>query len=132
MRIDATGFITITIYHRTLTMKSKIDSHLGYLMIDHRNSPGVTKEEIAKSGTPCAAVPGGVLFEADTYQCPHCQRIIIKNPLRTRPRKVCNKCMNVVCDQCAPNECVPFAKIIEDVLESAIKRIQRGMQRIGW
>ena|SRR5437899_5182779 len=114
-------------------MKSKIDSHLGYLVIDHTNSPGVTEEALRKAGVSGPGVPSGQLFEADTYTCPHCQRIVIKNPLRKRPRKVCNKCMQVVCDQggCLI-ECVPFKQIAETVLEGGVKIIQRGMQRIGW
>jgi hypothetical protein len=90
-----------------------INDHLGYLTIDHRNSPGTN------------AVPGGTLFEADTYTCAHCQAIVIKNPLRQRPRNVCHKCMAVVCDNpICVKECSPFARTIERVIERAIRGIR--------
>jgi hypothetical protein len=65
-------------------------AHEGYIMIDHRASPG----------TP--DVPGGTLLEAAMLQCAHCNSFQIKNPGRTRDRADCMKCGYMyVCDNCA-------------------------------
>jgi len=52
----------------------------GWLMIDDRNS-------------------GGEMVECDTFQCCHCQSIVMMNPGRVRPRNRCRKCMKTTCDQ---------------------------------
>lgn len=97
-------------------MISALSGHTGYLLIDHRNSPGVSQEMIVASGKDVPTAKAGTIFEADTYVCSHCNAIIIKNPLRVRPREVCRKCMRVVCDSpgCAI-ECVPFERVLEDL-----------------
>lgn len=65
-------------------------AHEGYLMIDHRASPGTPQ------------VPGGTLFEAAAMQCAHCNSVNIRNPGRTRERASCFKCGGMyVCDNCA-------------------------------
>lgn len=90
-------------------MSSKIGGHTGYLLIDNRASPGVSEEFIRKSGKLAPVVPEGMLFEADTYTCSHCSTIVIKNPLRERPRNVCRKCMKIICDNPGCNsECLPM------------------------
>lgn len=63
--------------------------HEGYLMIDHRASPGTSE------------VPEGTLFETSTMHCAHCGTIVIMNPNRQRERANCTKCMKYVCDSCA-------------------------------
>ncbi len=63
--------------------------HEGYVMIDHRASPGT------------AQVPEGTLLEAATMHCSHCGTVVIINPNRTRERPSCNRCMKYVCDNCA-------------------------------
>ena len=69
----------------------------GYLLIDHRASPGTRQ------------VPEGKLFETGVYTCPHCQYQVIKNVHRIRERALCMKCMSIVCDGCAAlGECRPF------------------------
>ena len=105
-----------------------IDTHLGYLMIDHRDSPGVPDELVrqirAETGKDIPFAPGGVLTEADTYSCPHCQAVVIKNPLRTRPRNVCRKCMSVVCD--TPScilECTPFQQLLDKFMTWGAKLV---------
>ena len=53
------------------------------------------------------------IVEWALYTCPHCNRVIQKNPRRVRPRGYCAKCDHVVCDLPACNsECNP---IIRDV-----------------
>jgi len=63
--------------------------HEGYVMIDHRASPGTVQ------------VPEGTLFEAATMHCAHCNKIVIMNPGRTRERANCTKCGKYVCDDCS-------------------------------
>lgn len=84
----------------------------GYLMIDHRASPGIP-------GLPA-------LFESGIYICGHCQGTVLKHPMRKRERHACTKCGTVICDGCAKviaigHECVPMEKLIDQALERAIK-----------
>lgn len=81
----------------------------GYLMIDHR---------------AC----GGKLEEAGTYTCGHCERVVVKNPLRVRERGYCKKCSGHLCDTCTAVmaqtlECADMEKTIEEVLENAVRSI---------
>lgn len=76
------------------TSKRKFE---GLLIVDHRESPGVTPEQARGHGP---AVGAGQLLETPTYTCVHCQRIVIMNPLRTRPRVYCQKCDDYTCDEC--------------------------------
>lgn len=62
--------------------------HEGYLMIDHRASPGTPE------------VPEGTVFEAATMHCSHCGTVVIVNPNRTRERAWCQPCDKYVCDNC--------------------------------
>lgn len=90
-------------------MRSK-KRHEGYLLIDHRNSPGI------------GDMKG--IFEAATYTCKHCQVVVVINPLRTRAREYCPKCDHYICDKCGAimartGECVTFEQIIEETQEAA-------------
>jgi hypothetical protein len=89
----------------TLTSIGRIG---GNLIIDHSASPGIPAdlaEKWERMGIPVARE--GVTLEADTWTCPHCNRVVIRNMERTRAREVCRKCMHVVCDSCVDN-CRPF------------------------
>lgn len=99
---------------------SKLSAHTGYLMIDHRDSPGVPDELIAAAiaaGKPAMpSLSGGSLFEADTFTCAHCSAIIIKNQLRTRGRHYCSKCDRYVCDNpLCGLECNPFKQQLDEL-----------------
>ena len=52
---------------------SRIGNHNGYLIIDHRNSPGIPEsmapQVAAQGGIP---VPGNTAVEVDTWTCAHC------------------------------------------------------------
>jgi hypothetical protein len=87
----------------------------GCLIIDHRESPGLTPEQVQGRGP---VVGKGQLFESATSTCVHCQAIVILNPLRTRPRHYCAKCDDFICDACAAFPCVPFAKVMDAVQEA--------------
>jgi predicted RNA-binding Zn-ribbon protein involved in translation (DUF1610 family) len=63
----------------------------GYLMIDHRASPGLPGDPLRGEGK---------LFETKTNHCNHCGRVVIINPLRTRDRAYCQKCLKYICDDC--------------------------------
>jgi hypothetical protein len=100
-------------------------SHEGYLLIDHRETPGVTEEFVQQTGQ-VDAVPVGKnsLFESATITCSHCQRVVVLNPDRSRSRGYCRKCDHYICDACTTVmaqtlECVPFRKILDDAQESA-------------
>lgn len=87
-------------------------------MIDHRYSPGISPELLKACDMPMEAGRG--FFEAATYTCSHCQRVVIINPLRNRDRAYCRKCDHYICDQCgavmaATLECKTFKQIIDEV-----------------
>lgn len=72
----------------------------GYIMIDHRASPGFTPEEALKLGYHPSHVAEGQLFETKTNHCCHCGTVVIINPLRERPRAECGYCRKYICDNC--------------------------------
>lgn len=84
----------------------------GYLLIDHRNSPGMP------------LVPGGTVFESATITCCHCQTVVILNPDRTRPRGYCQKCDHYICDNPVCHlECRPFKALADRVQTAAITTV---------
>jgi hypothetical protein len=97
------------------------------LIIDHRDSPGVTPADLAHiPGAGVLAVPGGTFHESDILGCSHCQGRCYKNHDRVRDRGYCSKCDHYVCDRCEAirvrtGECVPFAKILDVVQNLAEK-----------
>jgi hypothetical protein len=72
----------------------------GYLMVDHRASPGLDEKQAIDLGYHPSQVKEGQLFEADTLRCCHCGGQYILNPLRKRERGFCFKCMEYLCDGC--------------------------------
>ena len=82
-------------------MKSKRRQE-GYLLIDHRASPGTQ------------LVPEGTIYETPTVTCSHCGAIVILSPTRKRPRHYCAKCDHYVCDRAeCVIECRPWKKVLE-------------------
>jgi hypothetical protein len=97
----------------------------GYLQIDHRDSPGLTADDVAHVPGAIAA-PGGTVTERDVKQCSHCQRAVVLHPLRVRDRGFCPKCNSYVCDACEDirvrtGECVPFVKVLDTAQNIAEK-----------
>jgi hypothetical protein len=90
-------------------------THEGYLLIDHKSSPGTTQ------------VPEGRIFESATTTCNHCQKVIVLNPNRTRPRHYCPGCDKYICDECEFKRtvqgipCMPFDKLADEILNAAAK-----------
>lgn len=96
----------------------------GYLLVDHRDSPGLTEEAVHRAGMPVGSGRG--VFETATFTCTHCTTVVVMNPLRTRDRAYCSKCDRYICDGCgaamaASGVCRPFAQVVEEVQELASK-----------
>jgi hypothetical protein len=87
----------------------------GWLLIDHRDSPGVPDEMIQAARAAGKFVPTGRgLMESATVTCCHCGAIVILNPNRKRPRGYCARCDAYHCDNPAcGNECRSFDKFID-------------------
>ncbi len=82
-------------------MRNSQLSREGYLMIDHRGSPGLPEDLARGSGLDPAFCQEGKLFETASLTCSHCKTVVVKNPLRTRERHYCPKCDHYICDICA-------------------------------
>jgi hypothetical protein len=107
-------------------MQSK-RSQEGYLMIDHRASPGLPEKVAIASGYDPKLCGEGKLFEAATLTCGHCKVSVVKNPLRTRARETCEKCSHhYICDICAfkmtlPDYShLPYDKVIDMTLNGQL------------
>jgi hypothetical protein len=75
-------------------------SREGYLLIDHRASPGLPADVARSLGLDPALTAEGQILEAASLTCAHCKTVVMKNPLRQRPRERCAKCDHYVCDLC--------------------------------
>ena len=100
--------------------------HEGYLLIDHRASPGVTAS-IQRFGKAVPVVGEGQVLEAATITCAHCHVQMIVNPARTRARGYCPKCDHYVCDGCeaarvaSGGACRLLRKVLDQLQEQAAK-----------
>jgi len=104
--------------------------HPGYLVVDHRDSPGLTSADVAHMPN-AVAVGKGELFEADAFVCAHCSTTVLKNPNRTRPRGYCAKCDAYLCDNPICNAtCAPVAKLLDDAQEKAEKDLREESPKI--
>ncbi len=72
----------------------------GYLVIDHRASPGMSPDLARASGFDPREVSEGKILEGSTLTCCHCKTTVFKNPLRTRARESCYQCNHYICDFC--------------------------------
>jgi hypothetical protein len=79
---------------------SSLKRYEGYLMVDHRASPGITEEFARTNGFEGPIASEGKMVESATLTCVHCGTGFVKNPERFRPRAHCKKCDRYVCDQC--------------------------------
>jgi len=106
--------------------------HEGYIMVDHRDSPGISDDFIHKTSQVLpadACLPLGAgrsLFEAPTISCSHCQAMVIINPLRNRERGYCTGCGRYICDICTERrridgQCKTFQQLADEIVEAAIK-----------
>lgn len=100
--------------------------HEGYMIVDHRNSPGISEEfaaEIRRSlGDDALIVGAGQTVEVKTYTCSHCQCAVIINPQRTRPHNYCPKCDHYICHKIGCNvQCLPMNKVLDELQEQRLK-----------
>jgi hypothetical protein len=73
----------------------------GEIVVDHRASPGIPENMAVRLGYHPSQVKEGALFEAATMTCVHCNRPVIRNPMRTRERAWCAQCgCQYICDWC--------------------------------
>lgn len=112
-------------------MRSK-KRHEGYMLIDHRASPGLQPGQGRIPGLPePLVVPGGKFVEMAIVMCNHCQMEIMLNPKRTRARGYCPGCDHYICDRCdgvraAGQSCVPIKKIFDDIMEEDARNLNIG------
>lgn len=115
-------------------MKHRLSDHSGYLEIDHTSSPGISESDIpAQLKDSAITVPEGKKFQADIQQCSHCQRGIVLNASRVRPRAICPYCYHYICDSCdklrrATGQCIPFKKILDDSQKIVEQSVNRGIE----
>ena len=100
----------------------------GYVMIDHRASPGLGAEAKGRVAN-FIPVGEGDFFEGATQTCSHCTRVVVMEPKRTRERGHCWSCDHYVCDQCAielkvTGVCNSFDRRIEKEIERSKKAPQ--------
>lgn len=99
----------------------------GYLLIDHRNSPGVPADIARKTGLDPQLMAEGRFLESATITCAHCLGVVVKNPMRIRERGYCAKCDKYLCDHCDAKRNEPNYKhasgeaISDAILETAVK-----------
>ncbi len=98
----------------------------GYLMVDHRASPGLPEDIARWAGYDPKLVREGKVYEVDTLFCSHCGACGVPNAARTRARASCLECDNhgghYICDGCdflrmQPGYIhTPYKKIIDETL----------------
>jgi hypothetical protein len=80
---------------------SKFARDHGYLLVDHRASPGIPEWMARMAGYDPALTGEGKKFEVKTLCCAHCKVHVIPHPQRTE-RADCPKCNHhYICDLCA-------------------------------
>ena len=99
----------------------------GEILIDHRNSPGISEEFARANNLSGPIVGAGKVFESGLKNCVHCGADVIMHPQRTREREWCWKCDAYICDGCGlllklGGECQPVQK----TLETIFSRYQRS------
>lgn len=100
----------------------------GFICIDHSESPGFTQADRALRGSVLPFAGAGQKFQAATNTCSHCERVVIRNPDRTRPRGHCSKCDRFMCDPCSADfyltsECRCWEKRANDYLAKIMKGV---------
>jgi len=106
---------------------SSLKRHEGYLLVDHRASPGLPEEIARQAGYDPKFCGEGKIFEAASLTCSHCKNSWIKNPLRTRERAYCSQCDHYICDWCDLKRHdplyvhLPYSKVVDITLELAEK-----------
>lgn len=108
-------------------MSTSLRRQEGYLLIDHRMSPGVPDALLHASGLEVVSARGGATFESATSTCSHCHAIVVANPDRSRARAYCPGCHHYICDGCEfrrvqlGHGCVPLVQILDDLQNQAVR-----------
>lgn len=77
------------------------ESYAGYLMVDHRASPGIPPDIAQQLGMDPYHCQEGKVLETKTFTCTHCKSVVVPNLNRVRPREKCIKCSGkYICDGC--------------------------------
>ncbi len=98
--------------------------HEGYILVDHRESPGVPVDVTGPAGKNFISVAKGQTFESATVTCAHCNVIVVLNPNRTRERGYCQKCDQYVCDNpMCSQDCRSFNRLLDTLQEQAFKNL---------
>jgi hypothetical protein len=111
---------------------ASLQKHDGYLLIDHRASPGIPAEIARAVGLDPRQCGEGKLLEMATLSCSHCRCCVVPNPLRTRERAYCMKCDHYICDGCVALTTlsdyihVPYAQLADRVFSDAAKEGSLG------
>lgn len=102
----------------------------GSILIDHRNSPGISEEFIRANKLDekfgAFAVGSGKTVETAITVCHCCQRDVYHTPTRKRERGWCRKHDAYLCDDCNAAiangmDCIPFSTRMEAYAESVIR-----------
>lgn len=110
---------------------------MGYLMVDHRASPGLPEHVARAVGYDPKSCAEGKVYEVDTMTCSHCRNAVVPNIFRTRERASCAKCAgHYICDICAfkasqPDYVhTPFVKTIERIITQEQMREMMGVPKL--
>lgn len=103
---------------------------MGYLMVDHRASPGIPEDIARWAGYDPKLTGEGKVYEVDTLSCSHCDAKVVPHPQRVRARAKCMECDNreghYICDGCdylrtQPGYVhTPFKKVVDETLNSTV------------
>lgn len=77
-------------------------------------SPSPTKLHL--DGFRCEEIGAGV-YEADTFTCVHCNRVVHVKARTQGDEYFCRNCMARICPPCADHPCAPFLKKLEQAEE---------------
>jgi hypothetical protein len=107
-------------------MRSLRDTE-GYFMLDHRHADPVPDPDVHRAGLPPGAGRG--LFEAPTFTCSHCQRVVVMNPDRKRERAYCRGCDHLLCDDCGAiraktGVCKTWKQVIDELMAQAERQAE--------
>src|SRR3569832_318720 len=110
---------------------------MGYLLVDHRASPGLPEDIARWAGYDPKWTGEGKVYEVDTLCCSHCNACVVPNVMRTRPRAKCMECDNreghYICDMCdfqrnQPGYIhAPYKKTIDEHLNRAVMGSHPGL-----
>jgi hypothetical protein len=92
----------------------------GYALV---TSPTPTKLYLDR--LRCEEVGAGT-YEADTFTCVHCNRVVHTKPRTQADEYFCRNCMAPICPPCADHPCIPFLKKVEAMEARELARRSYG------